>query len=130
MPNRPALAHPRMLSSLRAQFYPSTLAIEAGDGAQDPNSGEVVNGWAVVSGMEAIPAVVAPSTVQSVTATEFRGNFETVVTEIWQISLNGRWPAITPEMRAHMDDGRIFNILGVEEDSHLQITRLKAERKR
>lgn len=116
------------MAALKAQFYTSRLAIEAAQISQDPVSGEEVKVWAVVNGMEAIAAAVAPTTVQSVGATEFRSPSQTVYTATWQISLNGLWPAITPQMRARFEDSRVYNILGVEQDSHATLTRLKVER--
>lgn len=116
------------MAALKAQFYTSRLAIEAAQISQDPVSGEEVKVWAVVNGMEAIAAAVAPTTVQSVGAKEFRSPSQTVYTATWQISLNGLWPAITPQMRARFEDSRVYNILGVEQDSHATLTRLKVER--
>lgn len=127
MPNRTPVAHPRLIRDLTAQFYPSSASVEAPTKVQDPESGEETLVWGVLPGHGAIPASVAPLTIQSVTAGEAVGGEATLVVNPWQIALAGLYPEITEEMRVRFEDGRLFGIRGVESDSHLQMTRLKAE---
>ena len=127
MPNRGAVLHPRFMPEAMAQFYTSTIAIEAATVVQDPDSGQETPTWAEVSGLGAIPAAVAPLTIASVGNGETDTVKQSFVVNAWQVSLNGYYPGIIPTMRARLDDGRVFDIRGVEADSHLQMTRLKMQ---
>lgn len=119
--------HPRFMAEARIQFYPTALRIEQATVVQDPDSGQETRTWAAVAGLEAIPAAVAPVTIQSVGSGEVDTSAMSYVVNAWQISLAGYYPGIVPAMRAVMDDGRAFDIRGVESDSHQQLTRLKAQ---
>lgn len=119
------VVHPRLAGTLTPGFYPSTIAIERSTSIQDP-SGEPQLTWTAVTGLEAIPAAIAVFNRQA--AAELRRADGTIVTDSWQISLAGYWPEIQAADRIQNEAGEFWDILGVEHDSHQQLTRLKAER--
>lgn len=109
------------------EFYASTLAISRATTTQDPRTGQTVETWAIVSGYESIPAAVAPATLASVSVQTTDRPEGTWSTNKWQVSLAGYYPAIRVTDRAILDDGKTYDIVGVESDSHHQMTRLQAE---
>lgn len=127
MPNRPSVLHPRALSALRDLGYPSAVAIEAATVIRDPESGQATETWATVPGLGAIPAAIAPAVLQSGRSQESATPEAVWVADAWAFSLNGYYPQITPRHRVRRDDGRLYNIVGVEHDSHQQLTRIKGQ---
>lgn len=100
---------------------------------KEPNSvGQQNRGnanWAPVTGYEAIRGVKSPEYAKSM-----RGSAETKKeTEIQDVDsaavlLSGYYPNIEKTWRVLDDEGLVWDIKGVESDSHKSMTRMKLER--
>lgn len=124
--NKAPLVSPRLAGTV-GDYYPSSVSVERAAVVSDPETGQPIETWAPVVGLSALPARVAPVVHTSVSAGETRTGELAWATNAWHISLPAYYPAILPTDRIAMDDGRRFNILGVEHDGNLQFTRLEAE---
>lgn len=128
MPNRPTVIHPRFTAAVVDLAYPSSIAIESFTVVQDPESGAETRTWSTVTGLGAIPAAIAPVVIAAIgSSKEIIADKETWRENSWHMSLGGYYPAIRQSHRVKLDDGRAFNIVGVEHDSRRQFTRLRAE---
>lgn len=124
--NRPPLVSPRLPGTV-SDYYPSSVTFERATETADPETGQPIKVWAPVAGLTALAARVAPVVPTSVTAGETRTGEAAWATNAWHISLPAYYPSIEPTDRVAMDDGRRFNVLGIEHDGNLQLTRLEAE---
>lgn len=122
--------HGALLPRLIPQIYPSFVSIEAPTEVSDPESGEIDIVWAPVPGYEALPAHIAPLVTSGISAHEERDDKATWAANAWHIAFAGYYPGITEEHQVRSPEGRAWNILGVEHDAYLKLTRLQAEERR
>lgn len=116
--NKPPLLSPKMLTALSG-FYPSVATIESAGQAAD-SYGDPVATWTTFA--SPIPCVVAARSVDQ------RLSSDSVhVVHSTYIALQGHYPLVTDAMRVTVD-GAVWNILGVEHDSHGKTTRLQVVR--
>lgn len=119
-----ALTHPRLLRDL-SDFYPSLCTIQEATETQD-GFGEVDETWSGVVALTNLPCVLAPLGMGSPERQEVRRPDGTIEVATHHASIAGRFPEITPKMRAVVDGGT-YAILGVDMDSQRRTTRLRLE---
>lgn len=112
------LIHPRLIQNL-SNFFPTTVAIEQNTPTADPISGQPIESWAAVSGMESIKAAYNANFLGHIRfLQEFR-----VLSQRSTIYLNGYYPNIDNAMRIrNLDTDEVLLIRDVDFDSHLTWT--------
>lgn len=118
------------LASLEALAFTQAVTIEEQAVQYDEESGEAVRLWAPVAGLEELPAAISPFVVGGMSVMEGTSDKGGWANNLWHITLSGYYPAITEMHRIAAAGGRYWDIRGVEHDSHLLTTRLKAEERR
>lgn len=109
--------HPRFVA-LNRQFFPSLATIEAVSETQD-GSGQEVETWLPVAGLQSLDCAKAPLTAQERQAANY-----TATDQAWHVLLKGAYPTITTEHRAVVD-GDVYDIDAVETDQTGTLTRLR-----
>lgn len=118
------------LPSLEALAFTSVVTVEEQTVHYDTESGEALRLWAPAPGLEAIPAAIAPLVVAGLSVMEGATDKGGWANNLWHITLAGYYPSITEEHRLAAPGDRTWDIRGVEHDSHLLTTRIKAEERR
>lgn len=113
-----AIVHPRFLASVPPGFWPSRCTIEGSTATRDAY-GEPVEAWAGVAVLTAIPCAKAP-----LSAIERQGAGYTATDRVWNVLLQGAYPAITTNQRAVID-GEPFDIDAEETNQTGTVTRLR-----
>lgn len=114
MATRGTMIHPRMMKEV-SKFgrFPQTCEIQQYDNeANRTPTGGISYTWTTVPGLEAIPCLIQNSMPREPRSSEYIEQ-----SHIFRIGLLGVWSIIKPEHRVLADDGRIFDIIGVEIDS-------------
>jgi hypothetical protein len=97
------LVHPEMLRRLERDFFPQTCTIQQAASTLDEYGQELADDdeskWAVVTGLEALACRVAPATGGTHRTAKL-----TVTDCTHVIVLAGKYPVITTQMRAVVDD--------------------------
>lgn len=111
-----ALVHPDLLASLeQVGWYDQTITIESDEGTANAY-GEIVAGWAQVSGLVDLDCRIAPSTATR-SGGEQRRRDGTYVDASHTIALTGHHPTIVEHMRAVTSDDTIHDIVLVTHDA-------------
>ena len=106
-----------------ARFYAFTVTIQQYTSV--PNTyGEEVKTWANVAGLVNLDCTIAPAQVRG---REPRRPDGIVAVSPWRIALTSQETAIVPKMRAVASNGKTYDILAVEHDSHAHQTSLDCE---
>jgi len=112
------LIHPHLLEHLEETFFPSLATIQAVTLTQD-SYGEPAEAWANLAGHVDIPCAIAPASARE------RASASMTVAETTHTTiLAGEYLTVTPVHRAVVD-GTVYDIVGVERDSHSTMTRLR-----
>lgn len=121
MRTRPMI-DPRMLDRISG-FFLSSVDVQISIQTID-TMGTPIDEWSTI--LEGVPASVAPfHTLLPVSGERLEPSYSYDITTR-RIILKGFYPQITDKMFLLFDDGRRFNILGVEFDSHSITTRIVA----
>jgi hypothetical protein len=111
------LVHPRMLAS-QAAFFPERVTIQKGTPSRN-SVGQPVTVWDTAPG---VPPQI-PAVIESLAGREVRTPDEV---GIYQIGLNGYYPAIDEAYRAVDSAGTAYDILSVDHDGKHTATVLEA----
>ena len=111
-----AIFDPRMLTTL-ADYFPSLCTIQEPTEVEDA-SGSIIEGWADFAGHVDLPCAHGPNKGREVKLAD-----QTYVVSNYTLSLRGYYPTITEKMRIVVD-GRAFDIMLVQTDSHGMTTRI------
>lgn len=114
----PGLIHPHLLEHLEETFFPSLATIQVVTLAVNAYR-EPVETWANLALHVDIPCAIAPAK-----ADERASPNMTVAETTHTAILAGDYQTVTPVHRAVID-GTVYNIAGVEHDSHHITTRLR-----
>lgn len=120
--NKRPILDPRMLERLSG-FFPTTIDILSTTNAPD-SMGSPVDDFTIV--YEGIPAAIAPIHDLIPIAGEMKTATLNYNTDTRHVTLKGYYPNITEKM-VMVADAETYNILGVEHDMFLVLTRLVVE---
>lgn len=114
------IIHPRFLTGMGIQFWPSSCTIQAATSTTG-TTGEITVAWADVAGLVSLPCNIAPVSIE-----ERRTTDRTVETGTHRVYLEAYYTTITV-MHHAIVDGVTYNILSVEQDSQHAVTVLRVE---
>jgi len=114
-----AIFDPRMLTTL-ADYFPSLCTIQEPTEVED-DSGAIVAGWTDFAGHVDLPCSLGVNRMGG--GGEVKQTDQTYVVSNYTLSLRGYYPTITEKMRIVVD-GRAFDIMLVQTDSHGVTTRI------
>ena len=112
--------HPKVFDRLW-RFYAFTVDIQQYTPTQN-TYGEEVKAWADVTGLTDLDCTIAP-----VRGREVKRPDGIIAFSPWRIALTGQYTNIIPKMRAIGSNGKTYDILAVEHDSHAHQTSLDVE---
>lgn len=118
--HRPSIFDRRMLDAI-SDFYPSKVNIIMGTTEPDDFGSPVVTSEDLLVGIE---AAIAPFNDIIPISGERKLENLSYNTATYRIGLKGYYPTITTKMIVEFPDGKQYNILGAEFDSHHKTTRL------
>ena len=114
----PGLIHPHLLEHLEETFFPSLATIQVSTLTVNTNR-EPIRAWANLALHVDIPCAIAPAKADE------RASADKTVAETTHVAiLAGDYQTVTPVHRAVID-GTVYDIAGVEHDSHHITTRLR-----
>jgi hypothetical protein len=118
------LVNPRSLPQLTSAFFPHNVAIQTASSGQE-SSGQPSPTWSTLPGLSAVPCRIAP-----ISAVQERKLREQVTTDADSVILIvGRYADVLTTAGRLVDaGGRVYDVLGVEEDSVGSTTRVVARR--
>jgi len=103
------------------RFYAFTVDIQQYTPTQN-SYGEEVKAWATVTGLDDLDCTIAP-----VSGREVKRPDGIIAFSPWRIALTSQHTNIIPKMRAVASNGKTYDILVVEHDSHAHQTSLDVE---
>lgn len=113
-----AIVSPRFASAIGAGFFPSRCTIDAKTVTADAY-GEEVEVWASVGSVVDVACAKAP-----LSAIERQAGGFTATDQVWNVLLQGAYPAITTRHRAIVD-GVAYDIDAAETDQTGSLTKLR-----
>jgi len=114
----PGLIHPHLLEHLEETFFPSLATIQVVTLAINAYR-EPIETWADLALHVDIPCAITPASARE------RASADKTVAETTHTAiLAGDYQTVTPVHRAVVD-GTVYDIMGVEHDSHHITTRLR-----
>lgn len=125
MPNhQDMLIHPLMVDTVAKTHFPNRIVIANAtivyDSANEPTTVYIIDGM-----LGLIEAYIEP--LISKVGQEIRRKDETIVSQAWNISLDGYFPTIDELDQATDEIGRVFNIISTNFDAFHTQTNLVAE---
>ena len=103
------------------RFYAFTVTIQQYTAVQN-SYGEEVKTWAAVTGLSDLDCTIAP-----VRGREVKRPDGIIAFSPWRIALTSQHTNIIPKMRAVASNGKTYDILAVEHDSHAHQTSMDVE---